>query len=148
MSEVTVGQAAKVAGVPVEVLRELCDARQVPARKGERGHWYLNPEDIPTQDRVLEALRQQYRDDVAGAQEAMARFMREVEAVQLDLNEAAEDTTGAGRLGTDLRSFSDRNSPFERAQHSLMRRLLDVQLTHRRLQATLETPTPEAGRGS
>ncbi|MCW2537471.1 MAG: hypothetical protein JWQ26_3170 [Modestobacter sp.] len=145
MSEVTVGQAAKVAGVPVEALRELCDARKVPARKGERGHWYLNAEDIPSRDWVLEAVREQYREDVAGAQEAMARFMREVEAVQLDLNEAAEDTTGRGRLGNDLRSFSDRDSPFDRAQFSLMRRLLDVQLTHRRLQATLNTPAADGG---
>ncbi|MFL6097420.1 MAG: helix-turn-helix domain-containing protein, partial [Blastococcus sp.] len=70
MSAITVGQAAKVAGVPVEVLRELCDARKVPALKGKRGHWYLNAEDIPTRDWVLEAVREQYREDVAGAQEA------------------------------------------------------------------------------
>jgi hypothetical protein len=142
MSEVTVGQAAKVAGVPIEALRELCEAGAVPARKGERGHWYLNPDDIPARDWVLEAIRQQYREDVVGAQEAMARFMKEVEAVQLDLNEAAEDTTGLGRLGNDLRSLYSRDSPFTLAQHSLARRLMDVESTHRRLRATIETPAP------
>jgi len=34
----------------------------------------------------------------------MARFMREVEATQLDLTEAQEDEAGRGRLGNDLRS--------------------------------------------
>lgn len=146
MSEVTVGQASKAAGVPVEVLRELCEARKVPARKGERGHWYLDPEDIPTRDWVLEAVRKQYREDVAGAQEALARFMREVEAVQLDLNEAAEDATGRGRLGNDLRSFRTPGGPFELAWRSLTFRLLEVELAHRRLQATVDTPAPEGSR--
>lgn len=41
----------------------------------------------------------------------MVRFTREVEAVQLDLNEAAEDTKGCGRLGDDLRSSSTSNRP-------------------------------------
>jgi hypothetical protein len=145
MSELTVGQAAKTAGVPVEVMRELCEARRVPARKGERGHWYLNPEDIPTRDWVLDAVRQQYRADLQGAQEALARFTREVEAVQLDVNEAAEDATGLGRLGNDLRSLSSIDGPFERAHHSLSRRLLDVQLTHRRLQAIAELPPTDDG---
>lgn len=140
MSELTIGQAAKSAGVPLEVLRELCEARKVQARKGERGHWYLSPETTPTRNWVLEAVRQQYRDDVAGAQKAMTRRTREVEAVQLDLNEAAEDATGGGRLGNDLRSFAAIDSTFERARHSLMRRLLDVQLSHRRLQALAEHP--------
>jgi hypothetical protein len=40
MSEVPVGPAAKAAGVSVEVLRELCSARRVPTRRGERGHWH------------------------------------------------------------------------------------------------------------
>ena len=146
MSELTVGQAAKSAGVPLEVLRELCEARKVLARKGERGHWYLQAEDIPSPGWIVEAVRAQYREDVANAQEAMARFTREVEAVQLDLHEAAEDATGRGRLGNDLRSFAAIDSPFERARHSLMRRLLDVQLTHRRLQALAEHPAQDAAR--
>lgn len=142
MSEVTVGQAAKTVGVPVEVLRELCVAQTVPARQGERGHWYLNPDDIPSREWVLEAMRRQYRKDVAGAQEAMARLVKEVQAVQLDLNEAAEDATGRGRLGSDLRSFQTTDSPFNVAQHSLILRLMEVQRTHRWLQATDETPAP------
>jgi hypothetical protein len=147
MSEMTVGQAAKAAGVPTDVLRELCEARKVPARKGERGHWYLDPADIPALEWVLEAVRQQYRDDVADAQEAMGRFTREVEAVQLDLNEAAEDTTGRGRLGNDLRSFSTMGGPFEMARHALMLRLMDVQMSHRRLQAMTDDPAFDGGRG-
>jgi hypothetical protein len=74
MSEVTVGQAAKTAAVPLEVLRELCDAGTVSARRGERGHWYLDAEDIPSRAWIVEAVRTQYRDDVANAQEAMTRF--------------------------------------------------------------------------
>jgi hypothetical protein len=145
MSEVTVGQAAKTAGVPGEVLRELCEARQVPARKGERGHWYLDPADIPTRDWVLEAVRAQYREDVAGAQEAMARFTREVEAVQLDLNEAAEDPSGAGRLGNDLRAVGSMDGPFDRALRALTFSLLGVELTHRRLQAMVDGPAFDSG---
>jgi hypothetical protein len=148
MSEVTVGQAAKTAGVPTDVLRTLCEAGKVPARKGERGHWYLDPADIPTREWVLEAVRQQYRQDVAGAQEAMVRLTREVEAMQLDLAEAAEDLTGHGRLGNDLRAFGDRDSPFELAQHNLWAKLLDVRLTHRRLQDMAEVgPALDGRRG-
>jgi hypothetical protein len=142
MSEVTVGQAAKVAGVPTDVLRKLCEARKVLARKGERGHWYLNPADIPSREWVLDAVRQQYRQDVADAQEAMMRFTREVEGVQLDLNEAAEDATGQGRLGNDLLAFG--TGPFERARHTLGRRLMQLEMTHRHLQATVETPAAES----
>jgi hypothetical protein len=91
-------------------------------------------------------VRQQYREDVAGAQEAMARLTREVEAVQLYLNEAAEDATGGDRLGNDLQSFAAIDSTFERARLSLMRRLPDVQLTHRQLQALAEHPARDAGR--
>jgi hypothetical protein len=146
MSEVTVGQAAKIAGVPVEVLRDLCDARKVSARKGERGHWYLDPADIPTRDWVLEAVRAQYREDVAGAQEAMARFTREVEAVQLDLNEATEDPTGLGRLGNDLRAVGSMDGPFDRALRALSSSLMGVELTHRRLHAMAQLPPGEADR--
>lgn len=143
MSEVTVGQAAKTAGVPVEVLRELCDSRKVRARKGERGHWYLDPADIPTCDWVLEAVRAQYREDVGGAQEAMASFAREVEAVQLDLNEAADDPTGVGRLGNDLRAVGSMDGPFDRALRALTFSLMGVELTHRRLHALAQLPPAE-----
>lgn len=143
VSDVTVGQAAKTAGVPTEVLRELCDSRKVPARKGERGHWYLDPADIPTREWVLEAVRAQYREDVAGAQEAMARFTREVEGVQLDLNEAADDPTGAGRLGNDLRGLGSMDGPFDRALRALTFSLLGVELTHRRLHAMSQLPPVE-----
>jgi hypothetical protein len=146
VSEVTVGQAAKTAGVPTEVLRELCEARRVRARKGERGHWYLDPADIPTRDWVFEAVRQKYRDDIAGAQEAMGRFMREVEAVQLDLNEAAQDTTGEGRLGNDLLAFG--TGPFERASQTLWLRLMQLERSHRHLQAAVDTPAPDSEQGS
>ena len=146
MSELTVGQAAKSAGVPLEVLSGLCQSRKIPARKGERGHWYLQAQDIPSSGWILEAVRAQHREHVANAQEAMARFTREVEAVQLDLNEAAEDVTGHGRLGNDLRSFAAIDSPCERAKHSLMGKLLDVQLSHRQLQALAEHPARDAGR--
>lgn len=98
--------------MPTDVLRELCEAKKVRARKGERGHWYLDSDDIPTRDWVVEAVRAQYREDVAGVQEAMIRFMREVEAAQLDLNEVAEYTTEEGRLGNDLLAFG--SGPFER----------------------------------
>ena len=133
MSEVTVGQAAGSAGVPVAVLRELCEAGKVTARKGERGHWYLDTSNVPSRDWVLEAVRQQYRDDVVQAQEAMDRFARELEAVQLDLNEAAEDATGGGRLGNDLRSVSSVEGPFNRALRTLSFSLLGLEMTHRSL---------------
>lgn len=101
---VTVGQAAKRAGVPVEALRELCEARAVKAERTSRGHWHLMPEDIPSREYVGELLLQAYRASVADAQDTIARFVREVEAVQLDLNEAQDDLDGRARLGNDLRA--------------------------------------------
>ena len=144
MSEVTVGQAAKTAEVPVAVLRELCAIGKVPARQGERGHWYLKPENIPSRSLILEAVRAQYREDVAHAQAAMSRFTREIEAVQFDLNEAAEDLTGTARLGNDVRAVSSAGGPFNRALQALSLSLLGLELTHRSLQ-TVADLEPRAG---
>jgi hypothetical protein len=69
----------------------------------------------------------------------MARFMREVEAVQLDLNEAQEDSEGRGRLANDLRSAGSASGPFDRAHRALTWRLLTLELSHRRLQDFYDT---------
>jgi hypothetical protein len=66
--------------------------------------------------------------------------------VQLDLNEAAEDAAGLGRLGNDLRSLNSIDGPFERARDGLSRRLLALQLTHPRFQAVAELLPDEGQR--
>ena len=134
--EVTVGQAAAIAGIPLEVLRDLCDEGLVPAAiRTPRGHWYLPVNAIPERLWAAEIVDRRYRERLAAAQQAVARVERELESIRLDLVEAAEADNLAAPLGNDVRAASDSRGALNEAFGVLRDETIRVSLLHRRVKA-------------
>lgn len=140
--EVTIGRAAKRAGVPVSILRSLCDEGVVAGVRRNGGHWYLPVDAIPTRAAVRETLVRRYRAEVAAAQVAGRGAYAEVEAIQLDLAEAADDADATQVLGDDVRVAACNQSPLEAAIMELRRASLWVVVLHRQIRL-LDDDDPE-----
>lgn len=72
--EVTVGQAASIAGVPLEVQRAPCEEGQVPAAvRRPPDHWYLLVDAIPDRQWVTELVQGRYRERLVKARPTSGR---------------------------------------------------------------------------
>lgn len=112
---VTLGQAARQIGVPTDVLRDLCDCGLVRSERRRAGHRYLKAQDLPDLQWIDEQVTQLYRQAVLNAQASARRVAVELEAIMLDLAEAAADLPGQQPLGEDLRRCHELSGSFNDA---------------------------------
>lgn len=113
--ELTLGQAAKCLHIPTEVLRQLCRDAKVPARKSDRGQYYLRANELPDPMDVWQYLAGIYQQRLRHARAALDALQSELTALEEDLqrSETAAQTLQPGRpprLGAHLRECPYRNS--------------------------------------
>lgn len=148
--ELTVGKVAKIAGVPTDILRRLCEQGHVRARRGSAGNWYMDPADAPDAATVRTIVVQEYRLALQQVEATIRRIEVEVESVKLDCREALEalNADPASRppaLGNDLRSPGRSDTPLGEAVRDLDWNSLEVSLRHRALREMSDPPAPEVG---
>jgi hypothetical protein len=132
-TQLTVGQAAQLLGIPTAILRTMCTEGSVPATRGPAGHWYLDADDLPTYDEVRQHFLQQYTDALARAKAIAARVQKELEAIELDIVEATEDETRTEPLGNDILSAGNASGAFNTALADLRYATTSVSILHRAL---------------
>lgn len=140
-NEMTLGRAAKIVGVPADVLKELCDQGRLPARRGPSGHFYLELTVVPERSWVESQILEQHRVALLKAKAAASAVAKEVEAVALDVAEALEDTSVSRPLGNDLLSASSSSGALSEVLRDLRLATIDVALTHRRAKQVAAPPT-------
>lgn len=138
---VTLGQAARQIGVPTDVLRDLCDSGLVASERRRAGHRYLKAQDLPDRQWIDEQVTQRYRQAVLTAQASARRVAVELEAIALDLAEAAEDLPGQKPLGEDLRRCHELRGLFNDAVCDLRDATAEAATAHHRA-ATLRRLRP------
>lgn len=136
--ELTVGKVAKIAGVPTDVLRGLCERGHVPARRGTAGSWYLDPADAPSAAQMRRILADEYRAALHDVQKAVRAIDVELEAVKLDCAEALDalerdPDASPPALGNDLRPAGRSETPMVEAVYELMHLSVWVSIRHREL---------------
>lgn len=105
-SDVTLklSEASRHCGVSASILRRLAEDRLLPGtvRSGS-GHVYLRTDSVPTFDTIEALVLEQVRVHTTAAQQALARVKVELEAVENDLAEIADDPWA--QIGDDLHAF-------------------------------------------
>lgn len=136
--ELTVATVAKVAGVPTDVLRGLCERGHIRARRGTADNWYLDPADAPSATQMRQILAAEYRTALQDVQKAVRAIGVELEAVKLDCAEALDALDRhpdalPPALGNDLRPADRRQTPMVEAVYELMHLSVRVSIRHREL---------------
>ena len=85
-------------------------------------------------DQDWENLRAEHQANLDAARALVIRLHSEVEALELDLNEADEDETMTAPLGDDITSFSRSDGSLKRCLRALGGAMLELQVTNKRLQ--------------
>ena len=102
-SSVTHAAAARMLGVPSDLLEAAIEAGQVDTLGKQGAYYRMNPAGLPDAAGLVAAARDAYRLRLREVVAAAETLMAEVEAVQLDALEALENDTDPVRpLGPDI----------------------------------------------
>lgn len=121
--ELTVGQAARITGIPKDVLKRMCAEGRVPSRRAPSGHFYLKARELPEPEEVWLLVAGEYRQLLVKARAAMIKLKAEVQAIDFDLRDAEEHApkgdvpfARVAPLGKDLAGMPLTSRDFRQAE--------------------------------
>lgn len=130
---VTIGKAASWLGLPVEVMRALVEAGDVPARL-VKGHMRLLRSDVPAREVAEARMRALYDAALQRVQQELSKLDVEVEAARNDLAEAMEQTGKTQPLGNDLEALIRSGSDFDTARRRVFGAVVEASVLNRAMQ--------------